>query len=860
MKNVRSFTDIGSSVGLSSSWDFVGDPYDDLGTDDFWNSDPCINNGYPYFSRIVENPPADPPASGDGTTGNPYQIATLNNFYWMTVNPGEWDKHYTQIADIDASPTTSWADGNGFNPIGNDMKEFTGSYNAYRHDIADLFINRPSTDNIGLFGYTSDAVINNFCMTNVDITGNNSVGGLVGRIDWDSVILYSYATGSVNGNDDVGGLGGNTNSATIEDCYFTGSVNANEDVGGLVGSVSASTLSNNFSTGVVIGINTVGGLAGNIYSVSAINNNYSTSSVSGDNSVAGLIGRSEDSTVNKCYSTGSVSGESSIGGLIGDYVSGIIINCFFDMVMSGQINSPGGTGKTTTEMKDIATYTDLTTDGLDEAWDFLGNPNDDTGIEDIWNIDGLRTNDGYPFLFWQQADTPSVHPPVNGNGTSGDPYQIATLNNLYWIMIYQNEWDKHYIQTANINATSTYALYSGNGFIPIGDNITRFTGSYNGQDHTIDGLFIDRPSTDDIGLFGYIDDNAELNNIGLINVNITGDNKVGGLVGVSINSSISNSYTTGFVSGNGYYIGGLVGDLVSNSNISSNYFTGSVTGEDDVGGLVGVTANSCTVINCYASGSVTGTGDTTGGLVGALGSSSSISSSYATSSVTGSEYAVGGLVGANKHSSIINNCYATGSVTGNDSVGGLVGRNIIDSFISNCYSTGPVNGNYPTGGLIGQNDAFIFNSFWDTETSLQSSSAGGIGKTTTEMKDVATFTDESTVGLDDAWDFVGTPYDDTGTEDIWNIDDLRANDGYPFLYWQVGVESPATPTNVIITIVGNDVQLNWDEVTGATAYKIYSSDNPYSGFDEDTSGTFVDESWTAPIPNGKMFYYVKAVN
>ena len=45
--------------------------------------------------------------------------------------------------------------------------------------------------------------------------------------------------------------------------------------------------------------------------------------------------------------------------------------------------------------------------------------------------------------------------PANGDGTSGSPYEIATLDNLYWLSQNSTEWDKYYIQTANLNATST---------------------------------------------------------------------------------------------------------------------------------------------------------------------------------------------------------------------------------------------------------------------------------------------------------------------------------------------------------------------------------------------------------------------
>ena len=67
------------------------------------------------------------------------------------------------------------------------------------------------------------------------------------------------------------------------------------------------------------------------------------------------------------------------------------------------------------------------------------------------------------------------------------------------------------------------------------------------------------------------------------------------------------------------------------------------------------------------------------------------------------------------------------------------------------------------------------------------------------------------------------------------------------------------PGNVTISIDGTNVQLTWNPVPGATSYMVYSSNDPLTGFEEDTSGTLVDESWSAPAPSEKKFYYVKSV-
>ena len=171
-------------------------------------------------------------------------------------------------------------------------------------------------------------------------------------------------------------------------------------------------------------------------------------------------------------------------------------------------------------------------------------------------------------------------------------------------------------------------------------------------------------------------------------------------------------------------------------------------------------------------------------------------------------------------------------------------------------------GYYDVGGLVGYNSiSAVSNSFWDSHTSGQSSSAGGTGKTTTEMIDVATFTSLLTAGLDTAWDFVTDPNDDTGTDDFWNMDGLRFNDGYPFLSWQDSEVSPDTPTNVLITIVGDDVELSWDDMS-ATTYHIFRSTDPYIGDWGDAIGNSDVNSYTdeGAASGTKYFYYVTATN
>jgi hypothetical protein len=130
---------------------------------------------------------------------------------------------------------------------------------------------------------------------------------------------------------------------------------------------------------------------------------------------------------------------------------------------------------------------------------------------------------------------------------------------------------------------------------------------------------------------------------------------------------------------------------------------------------------------------------------------------------------VGGLVGDNWGT--VAQCYSMCAVSGVNGVGGLMGANSA-GVVCNCYSCGPVRGTDRNGGLIAYNHADVIQCFWDIQTSHQTVSASGTGKTTPEMQTVSTF-------LNAGWDFVGETAN--GTEDIWWIHEGK---DYPRLWWE----------------------------------------------------------------------------
>ncbi|MCF6290533.1 MAG: filamentous hemagglutinin N-terminal domain-containing protein [Desulfobacterales bacterium] len=261
----------------------------------------------------------------------PISYMLVNNVNDLQNIDNNLDGTYALGTDIDASATRGWNPAGtggffGFDPIGTALITapalFRGLFNGNEHTISNLYINRPESDYIGLFaGLEGDsgAAIRKVGLVDMDITGGDQTGGLVGNTGFDSEISESFTTGTISGNYDVGGLVG-WNEGTINNCYSTAAVTGYEDVGGLVG--------NNQAYG----------------------------------------------SINDSYSIGPVNGASEVGGLVGAAGSGwtshdpVTTDSYWDIQTSGQAASAQGQGKTTAEML----WDETTYDGWDPAiWNIV---------------------------------------------------------------------------------------------------------------------------------------------------------------------------------------------------------------------------------------------------------------------------------------------------------------------------------------------------------------------------------------------------------------------------------------------------------------------------------------------------------
>jgi filamentous hemagglutinin family protein len=566
-----------------------------------------------------------------------------------------------------------------FVPIGDNITSFTGVFDGLGHTINDLYINR-NENYQGLLGRTNSATIRNVGLINADISSNNYVGGLIGYNNG-GTISNSYATGEVQGNDNVGGLVGVNSGGSIENSYATGLVTGSGDnVGGLAGRNFASVTEKNSSA------------------TASINSSYATGQVTGGDNVGGLIGWNYASTTDRgssatdsirdSYATGEVTGNDNVGGLVGkNSATGI----FSDATTATSINNSYSTGQV-------------------------------TGGDNVGGLVGWHYASG-----WGTASITSTYATgaVHGYGSYGYVGGLVganygTITNSYATGAAQGNNNIGGLVGKNYygNISNAYAIgaVEGNSYVGglVGYNYYG-TISNTCAHGTVTG-------TSTLTLDSEVNVATSFGNTAEIEIVIQNGLNVGGLVG-SNSGTIENSYATGAVSGNGTVNvtldvnGNVEGQSTVNVTIQNGY----------AGGLVG--SNSGTIGNSYATGTVAANGtvdvtdntdDVTVAGAGNFTSNISIQNGY-----------IGGLVGSN--SGTIGNSYATGAITSTGAVN-----------LAFTPPTAVIQNGY-IGGLVGFNsdDTFsnVTNSFWDEDTSGLSTSAGGTGKTTTEMHTLATFAD-----------------------------------------------------------------------------------------------------------------------
>ncbi len=644
-------------------------------------------------------------------------------------------------------------------------------------------------DYLGLFGNVgTGGQIQNLGVENVSInaSGTNSIciGAVAGYLGGGAIVnCHSTGTLSAGGNNSgsLGGLLGNQHTGTITTCYSTCSVTGgpnNHYLGGLVGTAH-DNITRCYSTGSVYAGATstyYGGLAGYQYG-GTISDCYSTSGVSCDTNTryaGGLIGRSTSylttiSTISNCYSTGDVSapGSNHIGGLVG-YTTDIgtaITNCYARGSVTGNTRVAGLIGG------NEATVSNCYSTGAVSAWlNGGGMIGVNTGTvtncfwdkqTSGWSVSAAGTSKTTALMKTESTFTAVGWDFAWTDGDSAD-WVLWTTGADYPVLA----WQPATFGGGSGTAADPWKIATVQQLLYLAYNSGYYGGSY--------------LLTADLDLSGYTGTQYKM--IGNATTRFTGDFDGGGHV-------ISNlRYSTNSVLSNVGMFGYTSGATIQNLGLDKAVIH---THGDSVGGLIGYQYRGY-VNNCFTTGAISGR-DAVGGLVGAeLGS---INNSYSTAAVTGTGSGAGGLMGAISGYLRfgVKKCYSAGSVTGVNYAGGLVG-----------YS----------------NEGAVDSSFWDMQTSGQESSAGGTGKSTSQMKTKSTFTSAG-------WDFL----DETanGTADLWRMCVNGVH--YPLLTWSFATGGDfACPDGV--TLVDFPYLAGHWLLTGCT-----SSNHSCGWADIDASGT-----------------------
>ncbi|NLH17247.1 MAG: hypothetical protein GX455_11765 [Phycisphaerae bacterium] len=791
---------------IDAGWDF--DPESVDGTPAAWEV-----VGVHYPSLVWYAASQGQYGGGKGTPEDPYKIATVDDLLRMSATPTDWDKYFILVADLNLVENPF--DKAPIAPDTDDVNDefqgipFSGTFEGNGHAIRNLTIsNSGGSDYLGLFGYLNNATIKNLRIENAQIVASGlmsiNVGAAAGFMI-DSLVSGCLVSGVVSADlsdlssSHVGGLVGYAESESLpgiisfEDCVSFAQVEGAAFVGGLVGLQGVCNIERCRADGLVTGWQSVGGMVGmnmngsmdqcsSTASVLAIDSNNYAGGMAGlffgtltDSYVAGSLILGNDrlysgglvganyGAIARCYSVclierGSING--SVGGLVGNN-SGMVTDSFWDIWVSGLSDSAAGIGLGTDEMMLKSTF-------INAGWDY--DPVSIDGTPVVWKIqEGID----YPRL--------ATFKYGSGNGTPGNPYTINSVEELILLSDSPDDWDKHFILMADLDLSG----YTFDRAVIAPDNVpssqvtsfdgTRFTGSFNGNGHTISNLTIRTENGGDyLGLFGCIQ-NAAIKNLRMENVSITAlgkSNSIGAVVGQTMNSQLSLCVVSGSIAAGEFSpettltnVGGLVGKQLYGLIESCASLVNISSGDEGflLGGIVGWLTEG-TIRHALAAGTIEGGLKTqhVGGLAGQV------------SIIEGN---------VNPATAIIENSCAHGSIVvgqNSYSLGGLVGSLYIPCELRNSYSavrlsyTGIFGVSF--GGLTGYAGGPVTNCFWDKEINRMGID-GDTGLDTAEMTQKSTFTDAG-------WDFS----DNDGDPADWRI---RDGEDYPRLVWQ-----PITPGDV----------------------------------------------------------------
>lgn len=617
--------------------------------------------------------------------------------------------NYMLAGDIDASDTSSWNNGRGFEPIGRLDRSrepavtgsFIGNFDGMCYSIKDLYIKRVENYDggyIGLFeGVGKGGSVGNLNIAGGHIEGKSTFGSITG-LNWGTIYNVINSAELVCDSGGVGGIAG-TNGGVIRDAVNNGTLTVFGTSGGIVGSNgdtvwnNAGSLINVKNTGEVTSkeMGTIGGITGtnnaNGTIIGAENTGNVTLNDSGGSKVGGISGgnygrvedvknsgtirghiyendnmgvscvggivgeNNKDAIIRNAENCGNISGDNTIGGIAGSNAQGLMENTrnISGKVFSKNMSIGGVTGNNTGAIKNSFNNAAIE-GGTIYAGGVAGSNAANATISDCYNTGSVTAQN------------------IIG-GITGRNYKNASVSASY--------------NTGAISGTKI----DGEGFSQVGGISGSNEGTINGETY----------NTGDVVAGGY---------------------GVGGIIGCNYDTgNVKAVYNKGNVTGGAFYVGGIAG--YSKSALTDVYNTGNISGASGaqyVGGIVGYALQDIT--NAYNTGNVgNDNAQYVGGIVG-YKKDGAIKNSWNAGEIKGQK-CLGGIVGYNIGN--ISNSYNEGKISGNGAAtfaGGIAGYSK-DSLFTNTYNLGKITGcsSYSDEiiGGVGSNCS-IANAYYATDT------------------------------------------------------------------------------------------------------------------------------------------------
>ncbi len=565
----------------------------------------------------------------------------------------------------------------------------------------------------GLIGFAQGAAsvkFNRNNWANVEVSGATA-GGLVGET-YEKSIINSHAYGQVNGSSSAGGLVGNFNNnsgtftitnshwdtQTTQQTQATGNNFVGSNTFGLTTAemqcpiTADDTVCKSGSTIYQSWLDTIWDFGTDKqYPVLIING---VSQRDSDND--GILDVDDTDDDNDGYSdddendngTDPVDAASTPPDNDGDFVS--------------DLNDPDDDNDGVSDLDEAQLGLDpfnSDTDGDGQLDGADSNPNDANATDDVdldddglieidtlEDLDAMRyASDGAGLRFVQMSAADSRG--CNGVADGSSPC------NGYELM---NDLDFDTNSDGVMDSNDTY-WNGGKGWVPVGNSIVRFSGTFDGNYYTIRNLYIDRTSEFYIGLFGD-SDGAVIRNLELSGPlsQVAAVYNAGGLVGIAANNTrISRVKVNSQVSSNSRSAGGIVGLAVDSVTIEQAVFLGRVSGSSSAGGIVG-NGHLITFSNVYTAGEVTSSRNA-GGILGAspfVSLSNTYNTSYVYGKVSGG-IQTGALIGLTDNSEQnVNSSYWDRDASTRSN---LVGDNIFDVIATNSFALTTAEIQCPTG-------------------------------------------------------------------------------------------------------------------------------------------------------------------